>query len=307
MSDETPETALKRAQTDLAREQSLLAKAQAEQAKRHSELDGFRALLTPTGGVILVAAIGLIGTAVGKWADMKATRLEQETSLILKASEIPSELSAEDQTKQRAKNLLWFAKTGYLQLDGARIARLEQDAGIEAGEDVGAPVIASQVSAQPLAPSADIIAMGTRREGGPLVPKKVGKEVIIGSHSLTPEELRTGKMAIGGQSVSFRDGITSDQANQITADRMEAMWPQIRPLITVELSQKQREALSFFAGDVGPSKFKKSSVLAAVNERRFDDVPAELLKYGDLNGRPQPAIMKRRREEGAIWQSGTSK
>jgi hypothetical protein len=79
------ETRLKRAEQRLARDQFEHQKALG---------GGWRALLTPTGGVLMAAAIGLLGTAAAKWADNAIERTKQETMIILKASEVPPTLSA---------------------------------------------------------------------------------------------------------------------------------------------------------------------------------------------------------------------
>jgi hypothetical protein len=110
------ETRLKRADQALARKQFALEEAKFAWDKKNDRQTGWRFLITPTGALVLVAAIGLIGTALGKWADYLNTKQQQETTVILKASEVPQSLSSEDRDLQRARNILWFAKAGYVHL-----------------------------------------------------------------------------------------------------------------------------------------------------------------------------------------------
>lgn len=101
---------LKRRDQQLAREQLELQKADFELRKRTATADGFHFLLTPTGVVLMGAALGLIGTALGKAADYAIKRRELETNIILKSSDVPSNADVNVQARQRALNLLWFAQ-----------------------------------------------------------------------------------------------------------------------------------------------------------------------------------------------------
>src|SRR5580704_383498 len=96
------ETRLKRADQCLAQRQFQLSVDQFEWQKTEARQHGWRALLSPTGVVIVGAALGLIGTAAGKWADYQTTKRQQETNIILKASEVPQSLSLDAREVQRA-------------------------------------------------------------------------------------------------------------------------------------------------------------------------------------------------------------
>jgi uncharacterized protein (TIGR02594 family) len=138
---------LKRRDQQLAREQLELQKADFELRKRTATADGFHFLLTPTGVVLMGAALGLIGTALGKAADYAIKRRELETNIILKSSDVPSNADVNVQARQRALNLLWFAQAGYIALSDDYLSKLRATANVDEGQAVPPPVIASTASA----------------------------------------------------------------------------------------------------------------------------------------------------------------
>jgi len=140
------ETRLKRVDQKLAAKQSALAESRFEWEKVQAAHSGWKLFLTPTGVIIIAAAIGLIGTAVGKWADYLTTKRQQETSIVLRASEVPPGLSPEEQDQQRARNLLWFAERDFVELSPARIFEVRARAKIKPGETVPQPVVVAPQS-----------------------------------------------------------------------------------------------------------------------------------------------------------------
>lgn len=133
------ELRLKRAEQALALRQLALAEAELEQKRR--SVGGPAFLFTPTGVVLIAAALGLLGTALGKLGDYLNARTQQQTLIILKASEVPTSLSAEQQDIQRAKNLLWFADAGYISIPDELDEKLHTSAGVSQGQSVSLPVI----------------------------------------------------------------------------------------------------------------------------------------------------------------------
>ena len=137
------ETALRRADQDLARKQFEFQRTQSIQ----STPSGWKALMTPTGGILLAATLGLLGTAVGKWADNTIETNKQQTAIILRASEVLPTLSADEQIKLRARNLLWFEQAQYITLPAAFVADLRSAAKLGEGQAVPPPAILSAATA----------------------------------------------------------------------------------------------------------------------------------------------------------------
>ena len=75
----------------------------------------------------------------------------------------------------------------------------------------------------------------------------------------------------------------------------------VERLVTVPLSQGQFDALVSFAFNCGSTALEKSTLLKRVNEKRFDAVPAEFMKWTKANGKEMKGLVRRRRAEAAMW------
>jgi hypothetical protein len=126
------EVRVEQARLDLERERFEWEKSQASGR-------GIRTLLTPTGVVLVGAALGLIGTALGKYADYMNSKRQQETNVILKASDVQGDPAKVKE--QRANNLLWFTGAGYIDLPTEFTDQLRKDAHLAEGEIPATPVI----------------------------------------------------------------------------------------------------------------------------------------------------------------------
>lgn len=135
------ETKLKRADQAIAKKQLALAEAQFEWQKEQAAHSGWEKLLTPTGVVLVAAALGLVGTAAGKWADYLTTKRQQQTTIILKASEVPPGIPRDEQDQQRARNLLWFAEARFIELPDRFTDQLRTASKLKAGEKLPSPVV----------------------------------------------------------------------------------------------------------------------------------------------------------------------
>jgi len=137
---------LKRAELRTARDQLLVAKTQLESQKREPR-GAVAFLLSPTGVVLLVAALGLVGTALTKFGDFLTARREQETAVILKASDVPMSLPPEQQRELRANNLLWFADNHYIRLSDEVKATLREQAHLTKDQKAQVPVFQTSAAA----------------------------------------------------------------------------------------------------------------------------------------------------------------
>jgi hypothetical protein len=142
VSPEEVELARKRLaiETKLKRIDQRLARQKFEAQSNRDTSSGWKAFFTPTGGTLVVAIFGLLGIFYGKWEDYNINRRTQETTVILKASEVPQSFSAQEQDVQRAKNLLWFARAGYVTLPESFVVQLEKASGLNKDELPSAPV-----------------------------------------------------------------------------------------------------------------------------------------------------------------------
>lgn len=75
----------------------------------------------------------------------------------------------------------------------------------------------------------------------------------------------------------------------------------VERLVKVPLAQNQFDALVSFAFNCGTGALEKSTLLKRVNEKRFDAVPAEFMKWTKANGKEMKGLVRRRRAEAALW------
>ncbi len=95
--------------------------------------------------------------------------------------------------------------------------------------------------------------------------------------------------------------ISRAEGNIILRRDLEAFGAEIAPLIKVRLNANQYSALLSFAYNVGTANFKKSSVLAFVNQKRFAEVPGRLALWTRAGGKVLRGLSRRRAAEGALF------
>ena len=95
--------------------------------------------------------------------------------------------------------------------------------------------------------------------------------------------------------------ITREEGTAILLRDLERFSDAIRPHIKVSLNANQYSALLSFAYNVGPANFKKSSVLAYVNQKRFAEVPGRLALWTKAGGKVLRGLSRRRAAEGGLF------
>jgi GH24 family phage-related lysozyme (muramidase) len=132
-----------------------------------------------------------------------------------------------------------------------------------------------------------------------------GSSYIGSGHRLTKEELEKGVVKIGGEDVSIEAGLTEQQAQRLLQQDLQPIREQVEELVKVPLSVEQREALVSFVWNVGIGTFKGSSLLAKLNEGRYEEVPNELRRWTRVGGVALPGLEARREAEISLWKRPT--
>jgi len=96
--------------------------------------------------------------------------------------------------------------------------------------------------------------------------------------------------------------ITNGVAHEILRSDLERFERGVTRLVKVDLEQNQFDVLVSFAFNCGLGNLKKSTLLKRVNAKRFEDVPAELMKWTRGGGKVLPGLVRRRRAEAEMWQ-----
>jgi lysozyme len=107
--------------------------------------------------------------------------------------------------------------------------------------------------------------------------------------------------AAGAPNVTPDLVITKDEAEGILKDDMEQYEAGVRKYVKVGLTQNQFDALVDFAYNAGVGALAKSTLLKKVNAEKFDEVPAEFMKWTKGGGKELPGLVRRRRAEVKLW------
>ena len=95
--------------------------------------------------------------------------------------------------------------------------------------------------------------------------------------------------------------ITKENAEQILKEDMEQYEAGVRKHVKVGLTQGQFDALVDFAYNAGVGALAKSTLLKKVNAGKFEEVPAEFMKWTKGGGKELPGLVRRRRAEVKLW------
>jgi len=107
--------------------------------------------------------------------------------------------------------------------------------------------------------------------------------------------------AAGVPIVSADLEITKDDAEEILKRDMGQYEDGVRKYVKVNLTQGQFDALVDFAYNAGVGALAKSTLLKKVNAEKFDEVPAEFMKWTKGGGKELPGLVRRRRAEVKLW------
>ena len=107
--------------------------------------------------------------------------------------------------------------------------------------------------------------------------------------------------AAGSPMVTSDLEITRDAAEEILKRDMLQYEDGVRGLVKVGLTQGQFDALVDFAYNAGVGALAKSTLLKKVNAEKFDEVPAEFMKWTKGGGKELPGLVRRRRAEVKLW------
>jgi len=103
-----------------------------------------------------------------------------------------------------------------------------------------------------------------------------------------------------------RDGmtITQKQADDILSRDLVKFETAVHNMVHQPLNQHQFDVLVDFAYNAGIGNLQSSTLLKKVNAAKFDEVPAELMKWTKGGGKVLPGLVRRRQAESAWWVSG---
>lgn len=100
---------------------------------------------------------------------------------------------------------------------------------------------------------------------------------------------------------------TLEQAEQ----RLEADLPKYQNIVrqltnNVSLAPKQEAALVSMAYNLGGGDFAGSTLFTVINQKDWLNVPAQMIRWNHVDGKPDKGLLIRRLREAALFLEGTA-
>ena len=99
--------------------------------------------------------------------------------------------------------------------------------------------------------------------------------------------------------------ITHERAEELLREDLSRFEKCVEKEVKVPLNDNAFGALVSFCFNVGEGNFKSSTLLKRVNAKRFDEVPAEFMKWTKSKGVYMEGLANRRSVEVALWAKGS--
>lgn len=160
--------------------------------------------------------------------------------------------------------------------------------------------------------SPDLLAMLKHHEGVRTKPYRdvVGLWTVGVGHLMYPEQARlpmidkeTGRKPRTEFELKPGDArvFTMDEVDAILAKDLASFERGVERLCAVGLTQSRFDALLSFSFNCGLGGLQRSTIRAAHNRGDFEAAADEFLKYTKAGGKEFPGLVKRRRDERAVY------
>ena len=140
--------------------------------------------------------------------------------------------------------------------------------------------------------------MNISQEGLALIKKFEGCE-------LEAYKCAAGVWTIGyGSTKNVKEGdtITQEEADKLLLHEMEEYEGYVNDLVTVDLSQNQFDALVSWVFNLGPANLKASTMLKVLNNKVYEEVPAQMQRWNKAGGKVLGGWVRRRNAESLLFE-----
>ena len=98
------------------------------------------------------------------------------------------------------------------------------------------------------------------------------------------------------------DSISMNEADEMLEKELIEYENYVDTLVTVPLTDYQRDALISWTYNLGPTNLKSSTLLRKLNEGDYDAVPHEMMRWTRAGGKELEGLVKRRTVEANMFQ-----
>jgi len=121
-------------------------------------------------------------------------------------------------------------------------------------------------------------------------------------HLLTKDELSSGVIIIGGESVIYGLGLSEPEIQVLLNQDLAQAEAAVNRLVKVQLNQDQWDALVSFCFNIGSGAFAGSCLLRCLNSGEFDQVPNQMRRWcKNHDGTLNQGLVRRREAEIKLW------
>lgn len=135
--------------------------------------------------------------------------------------------------------------------------------------------------------------------------RDVAGQMTVGyGHLMTRPEVLTGKIRIGMDYVSLRDGrgLSEAEGRALLAQDVAVAERAVTDWVMMPLGVREADALIIFTYNVGAGAFGKSTLLKKLNAGEYKAVPEQLRRWVYAGGEWCEGLENRREAEIKIWQ-----
>ena len=98
------------------------------------------------------------------------------------------------------------------------------------------------------------------------------------------------------------DTITQEEADHLLLEEMEEYEGYINDLVEVDLNQNQFDALVSWVFNLGPANLKASTMLKVLNNKEYEEVPAQMQRWNKAGGKVLEGLVRRRNAKSLLFE-----
>tara|TARA_R100001244_G_scaffold107386_1_gene79622 strand:- start:15 stop:458 length:444 start_codon:yes stop_codon:yes gene_type:complete len=140
--------------------------------------------------------------------------------------------------------------------------------------------------------------MNISAEGMALIKKFEGCELEAYLDAVNIPTIAFGRI----KNVRMGDSCTKEQAEAWLEEEIQEYEGYINDMVEVELEQCQFDALCAWVYNLGPTNLRESTLLKVLNEKKYDEVPAQIRRWNKAGGDVLGGLTRRREAESLLFQ-----
>ena len=97
--------------------------------------------------------------------------------------------------------------------------------------------------------------------------------------------------------------ITQEEAEEMLASELGEYEGYINDIVECDLEQYQFDALVSWVYNLGPNNLKSSTLISVLNDKKYNDVPAQIRRWNKAGGKVLAGLTRRREAEALMFQN----